>query len=56
MIAPHDTSIDLAVFDVAVAVTVGCVKLPLFVVAVAENGEAAELFQVIPSPMAVTVN
>ena len=48
--------IDFGVFAVAVAVTVGGAILTLFVVTVAENGEAAELFQLMPSPIAVTVN
>ena len=55
-IAPHETSIDFGVFAVALAVTVGFTRSALLVVTVAENGEAIELFQVMPSPIAVTVN
>ena len=36
MIAPQETSIDLGVFAVALAVAVGVAKLALLVVAVAE--------------------
>ena len=56
VIAPHETSIDFGVLEVADAVTTGCDKFPLFVVTVAEKGDAVELFHVMPSPIAVTVN